>query len=425
MKTFSKHPADGTKLIVGKMFTALCLATVTLLHAGCSPDAQLNRGKKYYKDGKLADAVKWFRKAAERGHAEAQFALGACYCDGEGVEKNQTEAVKWFRKAAEQGQKEAQFYLGQSYYNGDGIEKNRAEAVKWWRKSAEQGQKEAQFYLGQSYYSGDGIEKNHAEAVKWWRAAAEQGIVKAQFNLGGCYYTGIGIPKDRGTAVQWWRKAAEKGDTNAKFNLGMCYRNGDGVDKNVAKAVQWWREAASEGNVVAAKILQKPWAELRSKGVLGVRFGMTFNPGESEGFALRLDICTYYKLANYSRPKGGWADVAGVSITPKSHKIFRIIGIVENKKEFSTLKSLLEDKYFMTMKKYEADDNMNMLSDLYDYHYIYEELSIRIYSHPFQPDVFVVFTDSRLEKLAKQEAGGKSEFETSWNETIEKLKKED
>ena len=257
------------------------------------------------------------------------------------------------------------------------------------------------------------------------RVAAEQGIVKAQFNLGWCYYTGDGISKDRGTAVQWWRKAAEKGDTNAKFNLGMCYRNGDGVDKNVAKAVQWWREAASEGNVVAAKILQEPWTELRSKGEFGIRFGTTFKPGEGEMFALRSKPLVYHKFADYSRPKGGWADVVGVSITPKSHKIFRIIGIVENEKELSTLKSLLEEKYFMTMKKYEADDIMNMISNLYDYYYIYEELSIRIYSNPFQPGVFVVFTDSRLEKLAKQEAGGKSELEMFWNETIEKLKKED
>ncbi|WP_052046260.1 tetratricopeptide repeat protein [Candidatus Paracaedibacter symbiosus] len=47
------------------------------------------------------EAVKWYRKAADQGHAEAQFSLGYCYNNGEGVTKDYTEAVKWYCKAAE------------------------------------------------------------------------------------------------------------------------------------------------------------------------------------------------------------------------------------------------------------------------------------------------------------------------------------
>ncbi|MDL1959246.1 MAG: hypothetical protein LWX01_06035 [Deltaproteobacteria bacterium] len=32
-----------------------------------------------------AEAVKWFRKAAEQGYADAQFFLGLMYAQGEGV----------------------------------------------------------------------------------------------------------------------------------------------------------------------------------------------------------------------------------------------------------------------------------------------------------------------------------------------------
>ena len=42
----------------------------------------------------------------------AQYALGSCYANGEGVEKDLTEAVIWYRKAADQGLAEAQFNLG-------------------------------------------------------------------------------------------------------------------------------------------------------------------------------------------------------------------------------------------------------------------------------------------------------------------------
>jgi tetratricopeptide (TPR) repeat protein len=46
-----------------------------------------------------AEAVKWYRKAAEQNLAVAQNRLGFCYAKGEGVAKDQVEAVKWYREA--------------------------------------------------------------------------------------------------------------------------------------------------------------------------------------------------------------------------------------------------------------------------------------------------------------------------------------
>jgi len=57
------------------------------------------------------EAVKWFRKAAEQGNADAQYALGRAYHEGQGVDYNYTEAVKWLKKAAEQGQSDAIYRL--------------------------------------------------------------------------------------------------------------------------------------------------------------------------------------------------------------------------------------------------------------------------------------------------------------------------
>ncbi len=91
-----------------------------------------------------ADTISDYRKAAEQGDAAAQYNLGLCYCNGEGVEKNMSEAGKWYRKAAEQGDAYAQCYLGLCYGKGHGVEKDRPEAVKWLRKAAWKGHKEAQ-----------------------------------------------------------------------------------------------------------------------------------------------------------------------------------------------------------------------------------------------------------------------------------------
>ena len=57
--------------------------------------------------------MKWFRKAANQGHARAQCNLGECYYFGYGVEQSYEEAVKWFRKAAEQGSTDAKRLLKQ------------------------------------------------------------------------------------------------------------------------------------------------------------------------------------------------------------------------------------------------------------------------------------------------------------------------
>ena len=45
---------------------------------------------------------------AEQGIAAAQFNLGVMYDNGEGVPENDAEAVKWYRKAADQGDADAQ-----------------------------------------------------------------------------------------------------------------------------------------------------------------------------------------------------------------------------------------------------------------------------------------------------------------------------
>jgi len=75
--------------------------------------------------------------------------------DGKGVEQNYAEAVKWNRKAAEQGHAIAQYHLGREYYTGQGIEKDLAEAVKWFRKAAEQGNQEAKWTLSMIEKEGE------------------------------------------------------------------------------------------------------------------------------------------------------------------------------------------------------------------------------------------------------------------------------
>ncbi|MGZ3632866.1 MAG: Sel1-like repeat-containing protein kinase family protein [Parachlamydiaceae bacterium] len=57
---------------------------------------------------------KFLEKAASQGHAGAQYDLGYCYYNGQGVTQDYVEAVKYYRLAAEQRNADAQYMLGQA-----------------------------------------------------------------------------------------------------------------------------------------------------------------------------------------------------------------------------------------------------------------------------------------------------------------------
>ena len=52
---------------------------------------------------KQVEAVKWYRKAAEQGDADAQYSLGSTYAKGLGVPEDSVAAYAWYSVAATSG----------------------------------------------------------------------------------------------------------------------------------------------------------------------------------------------------------------------------------------------------------------------------------------------------------------------------------
>jgi TPR repeat protein len=158
------------------------------------------------------------RTKAEKGDAQSQYELGKASEEGSlGMAEDYMEAVKWYRKAAEQGHAQAQSSLGFCYRQGNGVAEDYVEAVKWYRKAAEQGLAQAQDRLGISYFYGYGVATDEAEGVKWYRKAAEQGHDGAQNTMGRCYASGRGVAKDYVEAYKWFLLAAGHGDEGARW----------------------------------------------------------------------------------------------------------------------------------------------------------------------------------------------------------------
>jgi len=109
------------------------------LSIGTASADDFDTGWDAYEAGEYAEAVKWYRLAAEQGYATAQYNLGVMYANGEGVPENDAEAVKWYRLAAEQGDAKAQYNLALMYDEGEGVIQNNVIAHMLFNLASAQG----------------------------------------------------------------------------------------------------------------------------------------------------------------------------------------------------------------------------------------------------------------------------------------------
>lgn len=136
---------------------------------------------------------------------------------------NLDAALKWLRKAADKGSAEAQYDLGQAYYLGIGLPANAQEATKWWQRSAKNADSAARLDLGEAYFRGYGVARDPKQAVYWWQQAAKQKNEFANLHLWQCYMKGQGVPRDPKIAQQYYSAASQslKGRelNNAKIEI--------------------------------------------------------------------------------------------------------------------------------------------------------------------------------------------------------------
>lgn len=222
------------------------------------------------------EAVRWYIRAAEKGHAGAQVNLGVLYRTGQGVPQSNVEAAKWYRKAADQGDTDAQNNMGTLYLNGRGVPQSCAEAAKWFRKAAEkghavaqenlkklagfervpevksnaeEGNPQAQYELALWQITGKyGFPISVPEAIVLLKKASAQGYGLADNQMGFLYETGAeGVPKSIEEAFKCYMRGANVGEKTAQFNLGLCFEEGIGTKPSITEALKWFSKSATQG----------------------------------------------------------------------------------------------------------------------------------------------------------------------------------
>lgn len=141
------------------------------------------------KSGDLVDALSFYQKAVELGHAGAMHDMAGLLRNG-----------------------------------GRGIKRDPGLAMALYEKAADTGLTESLVQLGAMYSDRNSVHRDYRKALEFYQRAADAKTPGAFTNLGVLYHEGRGVPRDARKACEYWREGASLGDDMAAKNLNRSCR---------------------------------------------------------------------------------------------------------------------------------------------------------------------------------------------------------
>ena len=200
-----------------------------------------------------ADALSWYKKAAQQGSMDAATDIALMYANGKGVARDPAQAVAWFRRGAEGGDGSAQYNLALMYERGEGVPQDYKEAVRWFTAAADQNLVPPLLALAELSLQppSSTVTADVKKAMQYYQKAASLGSATAEVTLGTIFSKGLPGKVDYAQAIDWYKKAADHGDPDGEFALGVSYALGHGAAVDYAQARRWLTAAANQGQAEA------------------------------------------------------------------------------------------------------------------------------------------------------------------------------
>jgi len=215
-----------------------------------------------------AAALPWMQKAAKEGHMTARYQWAVTVLsDGKADPKDQAEAVAWLREAADKGVAQADYALGKWHFDNKQNAADKAQALTHLQKAAEAGFADAMGDMASAHEKGVLVPQDFTAARRWYeRASATEAGTLASYQLGRYYAYGIGGERDNVKAFGAYLRAfAQKSGsrTNPKLalDLALCYLDGRGTPPDATQAFRWFYQSANYGNIEALYFLSRCYAE--------------------------------------------------------------------------------------------------------------------------------------------------------------------
>ncbi len=186
-----------------------------------------------------AEAERWLLKGAEAGSARAQTSLGNHHESPYSWTSNRigdvrvsmAEAVRWYRRAADQNWADGQYRLASCYLEGKGVEMDEERGLDWMRAAADQDLPKALVELSELYFHGVGQPRSHDDEPMSLLRRAEKIKSKGSYGVYNRPYDllilrcehGIGTPRDLVAAAEWFVEASMVGVYNYSLEDKLEY----------------------------------------------------------------------------------------------------------------------------------------------------------------------------------------------------------
>ena len=203
--------------------------------------------------GKVDEAKKAIKEAADKGHVRAVFELGYIASSGIGTAVDPGKANGFYAKASDKGDPYGMTAWGRALFNGLGVKRDTGKGLDLLLKAAAMGHTYAMNDLAAIFTEGrNGVPADPARAVAFLKAGVEREDMYSMNILGRNYLSGRGVAKDTKQAQALFQKAMDLGQPYAPGSLARMYRDGEGVDRNLAEAQRLFELATDRGDYSAA-----------------------------------------------------------------------------------------------------------------------------------------------------------------------------
>lgn len=215
---------------------------------------------------RLDDAVNWLRAASRTGNLLANSILARIYWeqarsteDPDARVELLDEVLENYLHAIALGSADAMYALGVLYLNGQYGEDNLVSGVSLLQQAAALDNSDAEMFLAHLYYAGEVVEQNYATARTYYAKASSAGNPFARRAYARFLLDPSTMQNGDPDLLDALKDQAKDGDPESMVLVGNLYARGLGTNPSVRQAVRWFKKAVNHDSENASIVNEVAW----------------------------------------------------------------------------------------------------------------------------------------------------------------------